>query len=146
MVALDLLKIDDDNIAALEIAAVSLENIGAIERSVSYYESLYLLTNDLFTLYKAAYLQYGLKRFTEADNSIKMLLSARKIDEVKLNFPKKDNTQQEVPLRAAVLNLKGLMALEQNNKAEALVQFNEALKILPDFELAQENIKTANAK
>lgn len=140
LVALDLLQINDKSIPALEIAAYSLEQLGALDRALPHFESLHLLSGDLFSLYKTAYLQFSLKKFDEALNSASMLAKDKKAAEQMLAFPKKDNTNQEVSMRVAALNLKGLIHKEKGDVEEAKVAFNEALADAPDFELAQENL------
>ncbi|HLT07083.1 MAG TPA: tetratricopeptide repeat protein [Cyclobacteriaceae bacterium] len=140
LVAMDILQINDKNINALEIAAYSLEQLGALDRALPHFESLHLLSGDLFSLYKTSYLQYSLKKYDEALNSVNMLIKNKKSEEEMLAFPKKDNTTQEVSMQVAALNLKGLIYREQGNKAEAKAAFDEALKASPDFELAKDNL------
>ena len=65
LVALDLLQINDKSIPALEIAAYSLEQLGALDRALPHFESLHLLSGDLFSLYKTSYLQYSLKKYED---------------------------------------------------------------------------------
>ena len=89
-------------------------------------------------------MQYSLNRQDEALNSINMLVKAPKSTEEKVGFPKIDNTTQEVSLKAAALNLKGMVYMYQKNKAEAITALNQALEIQADFELAIENLKEAN--
>lgn len=141
LVAMDALKIDDENISALEIAAYSLEQLGALDRALPYFESLHLLSDDLFSLYKTAYLQYSLKKYDEALNSVAMLVKNKKSEEQKLTFPKADNTSQEVSMKAAALNLKGMVYKDQGSQAEAKEAFEAALASAPDFEMVQENLK-----
>lgn len=144
LVALDILKMDDKNIPALEIAAYSLEQLGALDRALPHFESLHLLSGDLFSLYKTSYLQYSLKKYDEALNSVNMLIKNNKSEEEKLTFPKKDNTTQDVSMKAAALNLKGLIYKEQGSSSEAKAAFEAALANAPGFELVQENLKELN--
>lgn len=140
LVALDLLKINDKSIPALEIAAFSLEQLGALDRALPHFESLHLLSGNLFSLYKTAYLQYSLKKHNEALNSVNMLIKDKKSTEEMLSFPKKDNSSQEVTMQVAALNLKGLIHKELGNKEEAKQAFDEAIKAHPDFEMAIDNL------
>ena len=142
--ALDILEMNDKSLVALEVAANSLEQLGALDKALPNFERHYLLTNNLFSLYKTAYMQYSLNRQDEALNSINMLVKAPKASEEKVGFPKSDNTTQEVTLKAAALNLKGMVYMYQKNKAEAIAALNQALEVQPDFELAIENLKEAN--
>lgn len=140
LVALDLLKINEKSIPALEIAAFSLEQLGALDRALPHFESLHLLSGNLFSLYKTAYLQYSLKKHNEALNSVNMLIKDKKSTEEMLSFPKKDNSSQEVTMQVAALNLKGLIHKELGNKEEAKQAFDEAIKANPDFEMAIDNL------
>lgn len=143
LVALDIIEGGNgNNTTALEIAAYSLEQVGALDRALPHFESLYLLTGDNFSLYKSAFIQFSLKRFPEALNSVNMLVKNAKPEE-KIGFPKSATETQQVDMKAAALNLKGMIYLEQGSKAEAKTAFEEALKLEPTFELAKENLKKA---
>lgn len=143
LVALDLIQINDKNVGALEIAAYSLEQLGALDRALPHFESLHLLTGDNFSLYKSAFIQFNLKRYEEAMNSVNMLVKNAKSDE-KIGFPKSQTETQEVSMKAAALNLKGLIYLDQNSKAEAKTAFNEAISLDAGFEQAKENLQKTN--
>lgn len=143
LVALDIIEGGNgNNTTALEIAAYSLEQVGALDRALPHFESLYLLTGDNFSLYKSAFIQFSLKRFPEALNSVNMLVKNAKPEE-KIGFPKSATETQQVDMKAAALNLKGMIYLEQGSKAEAKTALEEALKLEPTFELAKENLKKA---
>jgi tetratricopeptide (TPR) repeat protein len=127
-------------VGALEIAAYSLEQVGAIDRALPHFESLHLLTGDNFSLYKSGFLQYQLKRYDEAMNSANMLIKNAKPDE-KIGFPKSQTETIEVGMKAAALNLKGMIYLDKGSKTEAKTAFQEAVQLEPNFELAKENLK-----
>ncbi|MFC3417344.1 tetratricopeptide repeat protein [Algoriphagus hitonicola] len=140
LVALDILEVNDKSIGALEIAAYSLEQVGALDRALPHFESLYLLTGDNFSLYKSGFLQYSLKRYEEAMNSANLLVREAKADE-KIGFPKTQTETQEVLMKAAALNLKGMIYLEQGSKEDAKVAFEEAIQLDPSFDMAKENLQ-----
>ncbi|SEJ73920.1 Tetratricopeptide repeat-containing protein [Cyclobacterium xiamenense] len=140
LVALDILERNDKSITGLEVAAFSLEQLGALERALPHFESLHLLSGDLFSLYKTGYLQYTLKKYEEALNSVNMLIKDSKSSEQKLNFPMGENNMQEVSMRAAAQNLKGLIYKDQGSNEEAKAAFEEALVLSPEFQLAKENL------
>jgi tetratricopeptide (TPR) repeat protein len=121
-----------------------LEQVGALDRALPHYESLHLLTGDNFSLYKSAFLQYSLKRYEEALNSTNMLIKNAKSDE-KIGFPKSQTETQEVSIKAAALNLKGMIYLDQGSKSEATSAFQEAIELDPAFDLAKENLKKAQS-
>ncbi|TFV94617.1 tetratricopeptide repeat protein [Algoriphagus kandeliae] len=144
LVSLDILEVNDRSIGALEIAAYSLEQLGALDRALPNYERLYLLTGDNFSLYKSGFLQYSLKRYEEALNSVNMLVKNAKPDE-KIGFPQSETETQEISMKAAALNLKGMIYLDQGSNTEARTAFEEAIELEPNFQLAKENLqKTQN--
>ena len=130
-----------DNVLALEIAALSFENLHIKDRALSEYESLFLKNNNSFTLYKIAFLQYDLERYNESNTSADILLRRTEVEEQTVSFQKNDKTQQQVPLKAALYNLKGIIAGKQEDKEKAREFFNKALETAPDFELAKLNLE-----
>jgi tetratricopeptide (TPR) repeat protein len=141
LTAMDALELNDKSVVSLEVAAYSLEQIGALERALPYFERLFLLTDDVFSLYKTAYMQYSLKRYEEALNSINMLVKHSKSSEEKLGFAIDENNTQDVNLKAAGLNLRGLVYLDQGSKDDAKKAFQQALEVHPTFDLAKQNLK-----
>jgi len=141
LVCQPLLARNPKNTAALEISAVGYETMGIADKSLQNYESLYLLTNNINTLYKMAFLQYDLKRFTESLASIDILLASSEMDKAKVVFADVENKPKEYPMRVSVLNLKGLIQLEHfGDKAAAKKFFDEALAISPDFVAVKQNL------
>ncbi|WP_162417991.1 tetratricopeptide repeat protein [Cyclobacterium roseum] len=140
LVSLDILERNDESLTGLRVAAFSLEQLGALERALPHFESLHLLSGDLFSLYKTGYLQYTLKKYDEALNSVNMLIKDKKAAEQNLNFPMGDNNTQEVSMVAAAQNLKGLIYKDQGSAEEARAAFEEALALSPEFQLAKENL------
>lgn len=137
----DLLLLNPENLKAMQMKAVGLEQIGAKDKALEEYESLYLKSdNDINYLYKMAVLDYELKRYQEAKNNIKILMGKDKIDEIKYYFPTENKDQQEISMKASLYNLNGLIALDEGNKDEARQQFGRALEIAPDFYQAKKNM------
>jgi len=141
LVSQQLLARNPKNIPALEISAIGYEYMGVPERSLQNYESLYLLTNNINTLYKMSFLQFDLKRFAECLASIDILLANKDVDTTKVVFNDAANKQKEYAMRVSVLNLKGLAVQEHLGDKEAAKKlFGEALAIAPDFVMAKENL------
>ncbi len=141
----DLLARNSRNGAALELSAISYENLGIKEKSLQSYESLYLLTSNSSTLYKMASLQYDLKRYGEALTNSDILLTKPGIDSLNVRFSDPKDTKdvpKEHPLKAALHNLKGLAYKAQGDAANARKSFEEAIKIDPKFEAAKQNLAT----
>ena len=140
LVSQELLKRNPKNTAALEMTAVGYENLGALERALQSYESLYLLSNNPLTLYKMAFIQFQLKRYKESDTSADILLADTAVDALKVNYTGADNKPKEYPMKAALLNLKGMIAQEQGDKVGAKKFYELALAKAADFPLAKENL------
>lgn len=129
----DALRINPNDLLATEIAAVSFENLGLKDRSITYYETLYLDNQNITTLYKIAFMQFDLKRFGEALNSADILIASSETAEKNLIFQKNQNQNQEVSMLAAAYRLKGMVEAEKGNIAEAKAHFEKALEVAPDF-------------
>ncbi|MCH8318224.1 MAG: hypothetical protein IIA88_06970, partial [Bacteroidetes bacterium] len=63
-----------------------------------------------------------------------------------LNVASSEKSRQTVPLKAVVLNMKGVLSMDVNENDTAKDLFSEALKIFPDFELAKDNLKLVESK
>jgi len=137
----DVLLLNPNNLQALEMKAMSLEQIGAIDKSLEDYESLYLKSNNINFLYKMVIFQYELKRYKEAKTNIDILLSNKEADEIKIFFPDENQQNQEVVMRASLHNIKGLVAKVEGNTTEAKKQFGIALEVQSDFYLAKKNFE-----
>ena len=140
LVANELLKRNPKNAGALEVAAGGYEALSVLDKSIQSYESLYLLTDNITALYKMAFLQYQMKRFKESANSAEILLARKDLDGVKASYNDSKGKAKEFPVKVAVVNLKGMLALDQGDKINAKKYFQEALAIAPDFALAKENL------
>jgi tetratricopeptide (TPR) repeat protein len=143
-VASDVLSVEKNNLAMLEVRALSNENIQFFDQALTDYEKLYLLSPNPYTLYKMAGLQYSLKRNEQCKTNIDILLNDKEVDSVKVPVAINQVQQQEVSLRAATLNLRGVLNKDLGNKAVAQKSFAEALKIQPDFKAAKANLDALN--
>ena len=143
IVAMDMMNIDPNNLFAQEIAALSYENLRIYDKAIEQYEKMWLSTENVNILYQIAYLQYSLQRLTEAKTNLD-ILEDKVSDEDKISINKSDGTVQEVQFKAAMMNLRGLIAVEEGNNDEAKGHFTKALEISPDFEAAQLSIDGLN--
>lgn len=143
LIAQDLLARDQKNETYLELAAVSAQELGVNDRALQHFESLYLVNNDVSTLYQIAFLQFGQKRLTESQASVDILLGRPESATTKVVFNDAQGKPKEYPMKVAVINLKGLIALEKGDKAAAKKSFGEALALAPDFIPARENLEKA---
>ena len=138
----DLLARNSRNQAALELSGISYENLNIKDKALQNYETLFLITNSSSTLYKMASLQYDLKKYTEASTNSDILLSKPNLDSMKVVFNNAQEKSIEYPLRAALLNLKGLTYKAQGDAVNAKKFFEEALKVDATFDPAKKNLAT----
>ncbi|MEI9921831.1 MAG: hypothetical protein WDO14_24025 [Bacteroidota bacterium] len=141
LIAQDLLRRQPKNVDYLEMAATSAQQLGAGEKALESYESLYLINNNIRTLYQIAFLQYQLKRFAECATSIDIIMGKPELKDEKATFQDAKGASKEYAMKVPVLNLKGLMLLDQGDKIGAKKAFTEALALAPDFVLAKQNLE-----
>ncbi|NOT73713.1 MAG: hypothetical protein HOP08_02210 [Cyclobacteriaceae bacterium] len=142
LVGQDLLKRSPKDPEALELVAASFEALNLGDRALEYYESLYLLKNESYTLYKMAFLQYSAKKYQEAMTNADILLAKPDVDELKVTFNDAQGKPKEYKLRVSLLNLKGLIYKDQGDKVNAKKFFDQTLAIAPDFVSAKESLAT----
>ena len=140
LVCIDILKINPDNIPALEMSAVAYDNLGLKDKALTSYESIYLRSNSIFTLYRIAALQLDLNRHTESMTNVNILLEKEETKEAKVPINSEQGSM-EISLEAAVYNLKGLIEADQGNKESARASYQQALALEPEFTLAQSNLE-----
>jgi tetratricopeptide (TPR) repeat protein len=141
LIAQDLLSRQPTNQMYLEMAGSSAQQLGVNDKALQNYESLYLINNNIRTLYQIAFLQYQLKRFAECSTSIDILLGKPEVMTEKVVFEDAKKVPKEYPLKVSILNLKGLLALDQNDKVGAKKAFMDALAVSPDFVPAKANLE-----
>jgi tetratricopeptide (TPR) repeat protein len=139
LTCMDILNINPQHAPSLEMTAIAYEELGLKEKALTNYEKLYLVTDNVLTLYKLTFIQYDLKRFNETKVNLGILLQDPKVDETKILFQLEEE-QKEFPLRVAILNLQGLVMSAQGDIKGARESFNSALAISPDFIFATDGL------
>lgn len=140
LICMDVLKLNPNNTSAMEMIAISYENLGLKDKALEYYEKLYLKTNDFQLLYKMAFFQYDLSKFLQSITNIDFLLQQPEAEEATVFFTIEDE-EKEFPIKTALFNLKGLVNKELGNIVESRQNYEEALKLSPDFIFAKENME-----
>jgi len=143
LICMDALAINPENTGALEIIAVSYENLGLKDKALDNFEKLYLETDDFQTLYRMAFLQYDLEKYLQCSTNIDILMQAPQAAEATASYTFEEE-EKEFPIKVALINLKGLVNLAQGNNDLAKQNFEEALQLAPDFILAQQNLDDLN--
>jgi tetratricopeptide (TPR) repeat protein len=140
LVGQEIVKNDPKRKDMLELVAVSKQNLGLVKEALADYEVLYGMDKNLFYLYQMATLQYQLKRFGECVASVDQIIQNADADKQKVNI-RMQNGNLEVPMKAAAYNVKGICAVEMNQKEIARDCFKKALGVDPDFSLAKGNLE-----
>lgn len=133
-----------DNLEMLELSAISQDALGNKKEALESYEKLYPQTKNLHHLYQIAVLQFSLQRYGECGASTDKILTDPEASKQKVSFNVDQNSSQQVPLSAAVHNLRGVMYKEMNNPDKSKTEFELAIKESPEFELAKSNLDILN--
>ncbi len=142
----DALKNNPNNIELLEMNAFSIESLGAFDKAIESYQKLLISSNNNFHAYKIASLQFELKKFNEAYVSIKKAESLPDSGIENITFSVNQNYNQPVPLKAAIVYLKGLTELNLDDKAATKVSMQKAIQLFPEFVLAKEVLSNLEVK
>ena len=142
MISREILAMQPNNLFALEVSCISLQNLVLKQQALNEYESLYLKSDRIDVLYTISFLQFELKNFTESLTNLDILINNSETEEMSVSVSKSDNSVQEVLIRAQLNYLKGLIYLEQSKNEDAKKYFNIALTISPDFQNAIDRLKS----
>lgn len=144
----DILAENPANLGMLEVKAIAQQSIGMAKEALTDYETLFSKQKNVFHLYQIATLQYDLKRMAECNASVDQLLNSSDSDkkEMAIGVGGNRGEQQKVFLKAAALNIKGVLAMDLNELAIAKTCFDEALKLNSDFVLAKNNAEFLQKK
>ena len=141
MVCKDILSRDGNKLEILEMQAVSLENLGAVDKAAQAYARLTVKSKNNYHAYKLANLYFSIKKFDEAYKAIAKAQELKDTGEVKVSYAINKNYNQQVSLLAAISNLKGLIEFEQDKMDLAKASFKKAVELQDDFVLAKENLQ-----
>jgi len=142
MLGEDILKTKNNDTNSLRIVAVSYENLGVLNKAIEYYEKVLVLDDNVIMRYKLAVCQYGLKRNAESMANVDRILGDKKATDQKITITY-ETSSQDVPVLAAALNVGGIILIDEKKLEDAKLYFESALKLDPNFVLAQNNLQVA---
>ena len=134
------LKVQPENMQMMELFAVCQNAMKNPKEALEMYEKIYAKSKSLYHLYEIAVLQYTLQRYGECNGSIEKIIADKDATTQKLHISYDEQNTQEVPYAAAVYNLRGVMEKDLSQKDKAKADFEEAIKIFPEFKLAKNNL------
>ena len=129
------------NTEAMARAAECYDELGDPKTAVGLYEQVVPKTKNPYHIYKLGVGQYQLKRTLECEVSARAVLADTTSKRIGVNFTSIDGSQQAVPVNAAAANLLGVLKMDAKNYAGAKTDFQEALKMFPDFAGAKQNLE-----
>ena len=142
MISREILAIQTNNLFALEVSCISLQNLGLKQQALNEYESLYLKTDRIDVLYTISFIQFELGNFNESLTNLDILMNKDMTQEMTVSVSKDENNRQEIPIKAQLNYLKSLIYIEQKNIELARKSLNDALSISPEFQNAINKLKT----
>lgn len=134
---------DDDEMTGL--VATSDQNINNLNEALPLYQKLYAKFHNLFQVYQIATIEFALGKGDECSQAISQIIADPNsaTQKIVLNDPQ---GQQQVPYKAAALNIRGVMEKSLKQYDAAKKDFQDALTIYPDFILAKNNLNDLNKK
>lgn len=145
LVTNDILSYKSNNVQILEMNAISLESMGAVDKAAESYSKLLAQTNNNYHAYKLAGLYYTLNKTEEALVTIQKAIQLPNNETIKINFQVNKNFNQEVDLLAAIYYLEGVLNSSMEKPAKAKASFERAIQIFPDFVLAKTKLDELNS-
>ncbi len=142
MITSEVLEREPKHIEMLEMKAISLESLGALDKASEVYNELFKITKINFHGYNVAKLQFSTKKYKETLKTIQETEKLNDTGKYKVTFNINQNHTQQVELLAAIAYLKGLTETELDQKVVAKTSFERAIKIQPDFILAKEKLES----
>ncbi len=140
-VAEELLREQPRNADLAELRALAYFYLQDTKNALDAYEKLYEITQSPLHLYQVITLQFNLQRYGECHANIERLLSSPEAERLAVRISTQGGETQEVPLKAAALNVRGVLYRIQKEPEKAKAAFEEALKIFPSFLLAKGNLE-----
>ena len=132
---------EPDNIKLLQIVSHSYQYLGRQDLAVPFYLKIARSQPDPTVHYEIAACYFYMRDFNNVKTYVDKIMADKKSDTTKVNISfNEGRDQQDVPVKAACYNLLGTLSANDHQKDEALKDFNEALAIFPDFELAKQNV------
>jgi tetratricopeptide (TPR) repeat protein len=140
LLAEEVYKAVPENVIAMARAAECYDELGDPKTATSLYEQVVPKTKNPYHLYKMGVCQYQLKRTAECAASAKAALADTSSKRIGVVFTMADGSQQTVPVDAAAANLLGVLKMDAKDFAGAKTDFQQALKLYPDFAGAKGNL------
>lgn len=126
----------------LLIKALCAEQLGNMEEQMRIYNQLYAINKKPEYLYRITAAHFGSANFQAVENNLKELDEMAKTSKDSIDFMISESEKQKVPLKAALLNMRAIMAAQKDrDMLSAKKYFEAAIREFPDFIVAKEFYK-----
>lgn len=134
-----------NNTSMLELLALSYSGLGDSKSALAKYEKLFELTQKPYYQYQCAVEEFNLGRVGECEVRVKAIQGNPAAEKEKININAgQGKSPEQVPIKAASLNLLGVMQMKLGKNEEAKKSFEASLKLAPDFTLPKGNLEALN--
>lgn len=142
-IAQRILEKKPESLAFREVLAQAFENTGNYLEALRQYDKLVKADSNAVFMYKTALMQYLLRYYNDCEITINNILKNSKTEGLSINtqVDQASSELKQVPLRAAALNILGVVYMDMNKKEPAIDAFEKALELYPDYMLVKENLK-----
>ncbi|MFC4740007.1 tetratricopeptide repeat protein [Flavobacterium ponti] len=139
---------EKENETRTEVLAICAKQLGQQIEAIDLYKKLYRTTKNNNYAFEQLQLEYDIKRLTESKLTAEALLLALPSDDkTKLTVQKLDNkTVQQISLKAGIYYILGTIYFDMNDRVQALQQFEKAIALQPDYDLALQAIQLLTKK
>ena len=144
LLAEEVYKAAPENVTAMARTAECYGELGDYKTAIELYEKVVPKTKNPYQIYKMGVCQYQLQRTAECEASARAVLADTSSKRIGVNFTMADGNQQAVPVDAAAANLLGVLKMDAKNFAGAKADFQQALKLFPDFAGAKGNLEVCD--
>lgn len=126
----------------LLLKALCAEQLGKVEEQMSIYNQLYAINKKAEYLYRITATHFGTGNFKAVENNLKELDELAITSKDSIDFMLSETEKQKVPLKAALLNMRAIMAAQKDrDMLSAKKYFEAAIREFPDFIMAKEYYK-----
>ncbi len=142
----DLLTAKPKDVRYMEMKAVAQNSLGLLEDALVAYQELLAADPNPYFAYQIATIQYGLNQFEVAEATVDNMLAAD-LGEQKVNINLTNGRAQSVPMKAALLNIKGVLRKDVHKDLDRAREYFElAMAQAPEFQLPANNLAAMDAK
>ncbi|MEX1188391.1 MAG: tetratricopeptide repeat protein [Bacteroidia bacterium] len=138
-----ILKRNPEALAFREVLAQAYENTGNYLDALRQYDALLKadVINSVY-LYKMVLMQYMLKYYNDCEKTVLKIIEdpASNNMTITTQIDPEVSEMKEVPLKAAILNILGVVYMDMNQSEKAEEAFNKALVLQPDYIMVKQNL------